>query len=371
MTCFERKKEEPLHPKGRSRADERKKRHCIQGEAAKHLGISATTLKKVCRKLGIERWPGPQRRRYRREPCDDGAVCSEPPAANWSLHSGAPPLGDIRTPDEKSAFGNALEFEPRSGSPKAPSDQPTFPVYAMQNGRASEVPSHDANFLDMDCGFTDWSYTVPAADSRAPTLRTLAMGPAYTRVASTSEISAFDAEPQVQKRIRQEVEDRRAAWARFGSVDFVPLLRDSSGPFRFICVTNHLCMFRMHHQALLHESYVSSYARPACTEKGRLQGASVRTILPVSILLSSLNSGVAQNLTLFLYVCSCLETDQRQSAIVRIRSFTQNHFVFTMKFICSLEPPCLQPTLLFVSASKILSREVKVGVMTSMMTWHG
>jgi len=108
----------------------------IQGEAAKRLGISVTTLKKVCRKLGFERWPGPQRR-YRREPCDDGAVCSEHPAANWSLQSGlrSSLSENLRTQDEKFAFGNALEFEPHSKSLKAPSDQPTFPVNAIRNGR--------------------------------------------------------------------------------------------------------------------------------------------------------------------------------------------------------------------------------------------
>ena len=34
---------------------------CHQSEAARKLGISVTTLKQACRKLGIARWPGPKR----------------------------------------------------------------------------------------------------------------------------------------------------------------------------------------------------------------------------------------------------------------------------------------------------------------------
>jgi hypothetical protein len=233
----------------------------VQGEAAKRLGISVTTLKQVCRKLGIERWPGPQRRR--RAPFDDGAVCSETPAANTSLNSRGPSLGDIRTHDEK---------------------------FVIQNGSVSEIASHDSNFLDIDCGFADGSHTVPA---RTLTRRTLRTSPACTPVAGTSEIRAFDAQPQVHECILihmcQEVEDERGTRAGFCSVDCVPLLRDCSGPFRFTCVNNHLFLFRMHHKSLLRESYISSCACPACKAEGRLQGAFVRTRLPVIIFLCSLD----------------------------------------------------------------------------------
>jgi len=35
---------------------------CVQQDAAAELGISVTSLKQACRKLGITRWPGPKRR---------------------------------------------------------------------------------------------------------------------------------------------------------------------------------------------------------------------------------------------------------------------------------------------------------------------
>ena len=62
----------------------------VQVDAARKLGISVTTLKKVCRKVGIERWPGPRRRCHREtRSWDDAPVQSNPnpiefPARNQS-----------------------------------------------------------------------------------------------------------------------------------------------------------------------------------------------------------------------------------------------------------------------------------------------
>jgi len=42
-----------------------------QGEAAKQLGISITTLKKVCRKMGIVRWPFSRRSEASKAPASD------------------------------------------------------------------------------------------------------------------------------------------------------------------------------------------------------------------------------------------------------------------------------------------------------------
>ena len=54
----------------------------VQNDAAKELGISVTTLKQVCRKLGIERWPGPKRRHHAMLNRDDEesqtSICNSP-----------------------------------------------------------------------------------------------------------------------------------------------------------------------------------------------------------------------------------------------------------------------------------------------------
>lgn len=55
-----RRNERPAHMLDRNAIEEY---FCyVQSDAARELGISITSLKQVCRKLGIQRWPGPIRR---------------------------------------------------------------------------------------------------------------------------------------------------------------------------------------------------------------------------------------------------------------------------------------------------------------------
>ena len=63
----------------------------VQSDAARQLGISVTTLKKVCRKVGIERWPGPRRRCYRetRSWNDAHVQSNSNPAPNSARHTSA------------------------------------------------------------------------------------------------------------------------------------------------------------------------------------------------------------------------------------------------------------------------------------------
>ena len=78
---------------------------------------------------------------------------------------------------EDFAFGNTLDVESFSGTHTAHSDHPTVFVCKTQNGRISELASHDQKVESLYCGrsgFENSSHTVPSALSRAPTKQTLA-----------------------------------------------------------------------------------------------------------------------------------------------------------------------------------------------------
>ena len=119
-------------------------------------------------------------------------------------------------------FGNALsraptkqtlatDVEPFLRTPVAHSEHPTVLACETQNGRFSELASHDQTVG-----------TVPSALSRAPTEQTLATSlslAASTQVANISESRALGAQPQVQKRLRQVVADCLAE--NIGSIDRV------------------------------------------------------------------------------------------------------------------------------------------------------
>jgi len=106
----------------------------------------------------------------------------------------------------------ATDVEPIPWTLEAYSGHPTVLACKTQNGRFSEVASHDQT---VD--------TVPSALSRAPTEQTLAMSlslaASSTHVANISEIRDLGAQPQVQKRLRQVVAGCLAD--NVGSIDCV------------------------------------------------------------------------------------------------------------------------------------------------------
>jgi len=64
----------------------------VQNDAARELGISVTTLKQVCRKLSIERWPGPKRRHHAKAACQhDIADCRIETESNTCSPPQSPP----------------------------------------------------------------------------------------------------------------------------------------------------------------------------------------------------------------------------------------------------------------------------------------
>ena len=137
-------------------------------EAAKQLGLSATTVKKVCRKLGIRHWNTTSFR----EDCDDGRNDVSAPL----------PVADVMHIDQVTS---PMKLESDS--------TPTASQSFFDNGRAFTWPPHSHTSEQASCMSSgsvvasgsglDFSYTTSTAAAQQ---RASVATPAFSRSASAS-----------------------------------------------------------------------------------------------------------------------------------------------------------------------------------------
>mmetsp|Transcript_5265 Transcript_5265/g.12653 ORF Transcript_5265/g.12653 Transcript_5265/m.12653 type:complete len:165 (-) Transcript_5265:186-680(-) len=78
-------------------------------DAADQLDICATSLKRVCRSLGINRWPYVKVQKKSEDSSDHAAVSSPQQATDASQASTSPPVSPCSTHEESAENGNSVE----------------------------------------------------------------------------------------------------------------------------------------------------------------------------------------------------------------------------------------------------------------------